>query len=199
MVRTLNILLLLVTLAGLLFAWQARSEYDAARGEHQRLTAKVGRLPIEDESKAHVTALDTDDPLDFSWIVYLPAKFKAKWESVVLHGRSSTTNGGHSEAQTEIVRVRFRKMDGQWHVWRKFINSSGTHSINNIQFGELLDQSESLDIKQLGRDGVVTIEPDEVVTLLEISSRRGEDSKTFDEPLCTIRVGSQEAWAKQSK
>lgn len=199
MARILNILLLLVTLVGVLFVLQARSAFDVTRREHQRLTAKVGRLPIEDESKAHVIALETDEPLDFAWIVYLPAKFNAKWESVVYQSGSSSTSGGDSEARTEIVRVRFRKIDGQWHLWRKFINSSSTHSINNLQFGDALDQWESLDIEQLGRDGVVTIEPDDVVTLLEISPGTGEAANSTETPWCTVRVGSQEAWAKQSK
>lgn len=201
-VRILNTLLMLTIIVGAIFAWRARSEYEPLRSEHKRLTAKVGQLTVADETKVHVVALETDRPLDFAWQIYVPAKWDGQWEYRQKYGGSGSSSGNHPSSRMEIVRVRFRKIDGKWKMWRKMINGSGASA---VRFGELYDQPELLDVRQLATDEVKIVEPDEVATLLQIFTDQPQPAKWMRKedpatPLLIVRFGSQEAWGKlQSK
>jgi hypothetical protein len=194
MVRILNTLLLLIAVVGVFFAWQAHTKFEPTRREHERLTAKVGRLPIEDATKVHVLAIETKEPLDFAWQVHVPANFDWKWQTTQFQHNTSTSSGKVQASRVELVRVRFRKIDGQWHVWNKMLGSSGVTSSSDA---ELLERPELLHIEQLGVGKLTAIEPDEVVTLLNIT---GKQPSRPEDPATTAflgRFGSRAAWAKQ--
>lgn len=193
MARILNILLLLIALVGVFFAWQARTRYEATRREHARLTAKVGRLPIEDATKVHVLALPSDDPLDFKWQVYVPAGFDAKW-SLEYPGGGNSSSGVNHKTRTGLARVQFRKVDGQWYMWRKSTHGS---SIVNVQYGELLEQPQLLTFQQLGKNSAKVLEADEIVTLLKITSEQKPLPNDGQSSLLKLRFGSRKAWASQ--
>ncbi len=192
--RILNILLLLTIIAGVYFLTQASTKYNATRDEYTRLTAKVGTLQIVDATKVHVLALETGEPLDFAWQVYVPANFNWEWQTQQFQRSTSRSTGKTQAASVELVRVRFRKIDGQWHLWNKLLGSSGATSSSDA---ELLERPELLSVQQLGVGEVKVIEPDEVVTLLSITGKqpsRPEDPATA---AFVGRFGSQAAWAKQ--
>lgn len=193
MVRTLNILLLMIALVGAFFAWYARSEYDATRRQHARLTAKVGRLPIKDATKVHVRAFESDNPLEFKWQIHVPAGFNGEWRLEYPRG-SSSSMGTNQRPRTAFVRVRFRKIDGQWHMWSKHMNGS---SIVDVKSGELLEHPESLRFQQFGKGEVKVLAADQVATLLKITTEQGPLGEEPAEPLLNFRLGSRAAWAKQ--
>ncbi|MDA1050720.1 MAG: hypothetical protein O3C40_09610 [Planctomycetota bacterium] len=197
MSRILNILLLLTIIAGVYFVTHASTKYNATRDEYTRLTAKVRRLPIEDAAKVHVLALETNDPLDFAWQVYTPPKFNSKWEITDFRNGSNSSSSMQHESQTEIFRVRFRKIDGQWVVWHKVKFSSRIES--GALEPELLDRSEARHVQQLGVGKVRVVEPDEVVTMLSIMSNQLSQPGAKAKTAIVVRFGSQDAWAKQER
>jgi|CXWL01.1.fsa_nt_gi hypothetical protein len=219
MVRILNILLLLIIIIGVYFVTQANTKFEATRSEYARLTAKVGRLPIEDATKVHVLALETEDPLDFAWLVYLPPKFAGEWlwqewwyqigtptgkhaikvDSAQSDGQKlwnvhtgSSPCGINKESRMEIVRVQFRKINGQYFAWKKFTPYDYWRRVHS---DELLHRPGTLNFQQLGKGRVQVLAPDAVSIWLEIT--QPQDSEVHNPPRCIVRFGSQEAWAKQ--
>ena len=194
MIRILNILLLLIILVGVFFAWQARTGFEPTRSEYARLTAKVGRLPIGDATKVHVLALETNDPLDFAWQIYVPANLDWQWHTTRFQYTTSRSTGKEQASRTELVRARFRKIDDQWYVWHKILGSGG---LSSSSYAQLLERPELLHIEQLGVGKLRVIDPDEVVTLLSVT---GKQPSRPDDPAMVAflgRFGSQDAWAKQ--
>ena len=193
LIRLLNIVLLLACVIGIFFAILAGTEYHATQREHSRLTAKVGRLPISDPTKVHVLALDTGDPLDFAWLVYLPGQFKGSWKTVVSNSMSSTSGEESREPQTDLVRVKFRRIDGQWQMWNKRRTGSG---LSSIPEGMFIDHPGSLNVMQMGQGQVEVVDTDQVATLLQIVAPPDQSSEgTF----ISMRLGSQAAWAKAAE
>ncbi len=203
MPRFLNVLFLLITIVGIVFVCRVRTDYIATRHEYARLSAKVGRMPIVDKTKAHVRALQTDDPLDFAWHVYTPPNWDGTWQHQVLRQGRGKHHSMNSMPVTGLCRVRFRKIDGKWRVWRKYLNGS---EVSEVSFGATYDQPQSLRIEQLGQKQVEVVSADEITTLLKIttdyplqvgnaSSRRdGEQA----EPLFRLCFGSEKAFAKEA-
>ncbi|MBC8356204.1 MAG: hypothetical protein H8E66_29860 [Planctomycetes bacterium] len=191
MVRILNVTLLLIAIVGGVFVLRSRSQYDVTSCEYARLTTEVGRLSIIDETKIQALALPTGDPLDFQWQVYLPPKFDGRWKTQS-DGGSSTSSMRSQEARTELVRVRFRKIDGQWFVWHKSNHGSGT---STLQHGELFEKPETLNVLQFAQRAMEVAESGKVTTLLKITAPAAQGR---EELIFTVQFGSHDAWAKQS-
>jgi hypothetical protein len=153
----------------------------------------VGRLPIEDPTKVHLLALDTGDPLEFQWHVYIPAGVDAIWK-LEYPGGSSTSSGMTSVSQTSLVRVRFRETGGRWQMWAQYGQGS---SLADFQDGALFDQAESLVFEQLGQGTTTVLEMDQIATLLKITTGDKPLPDGRDEPLLDFRFGSRSAWAKE--
>lgn len=190
MVRILNITLLLITIVGGVFVLRSHSQYDATSREYARLTVEVGRLSITDETKIHALALPTGDPLDFKWQVYLPPNFSGQWKSQS-DGGSSTSSMRTKEARTELVRVKFRKIDERWYVWHKSNNGSGT---STLQHGELLEQPKTLHVLQFAQGAIKVADSSKVVSLLKVTAPEAQGQEQL---IFTVQFGSHDAWAKQ--
>ena len=157
------------------------------------MTTKVGRYPVSDPTKVHVVALDTGDPLDFAWLVYLPGQFKGSWKTIVSNSGSGINSEDSREPQIDLVRVKFRKVDGRWQMWNKTRNGSGLRSISE---GVFFDQPESLKVMQIGKGQVEVIDTDQVATLLRLESPPEQSSEGTT---ITMRLGSQAAWDKAAE
>ena len=206
-IRWLNAALAIAVVIGGVMAHQAGKEHQRLRTEYERLAKKVGDLPIEDPSKVYVLALETDEKLHFAWRIYLPPNVKLRWQ---------TSDGGRSwssyrDAREFIARVRFREDEnGQLIVFTKRANGSGMFRFENRQVADLLrGRWDEIQVEQLGAGEIVTVEPDEIATLLrltlsdELKQQANEKldnnfKKRIQTDLFSIRFGSDDAFQQDT-
>jgi hypothetical protein len=193
MLRVFNVLLLLAALVGGCLAIQAGCENQRLRAEHRVLKAEVGLVSVGDPDQVHVVAIDTGDPLDFAWQIYMPARLKLHWEANFHQSRSSGTHGGgNQDAYFDLLRVRLReKSDGRHEVWFKQRGGSSLMGISSQDF-ELFKQGKVV-IEQLGVQGSAVVERYQVGTLLQAR----DPSAPVTQPLINIRFGTPEAFQKE--
>ena len=210
MIRILtNLILFVIAVVGAVSAFRASLEHRELDAEHRRLALAVGRLPIEDPSKWHVTATKTEDPLDFRWRIYAPAN--VKWRSRYATGRGgsgSSMGSGTSKPRYEVARVRFKRApDGAWQMWLKSGHGSSFSTLGNPAWVRLLDDPSKLIIHQLGKDEIIVSDVDEVLPMLKIEVpdevlKSFEVEKEWDKPtkqILVFEVGSQDAFAKREQ
>ncbi len=189
LLRSINLALLLAAVVGGWLAIRGGMEYQRLREAHRQLAAEVGLLPVADPDQVHLVALKRDDPLDFAWQMYVPARFDKRWE--MRHEGGSTGHHGSGDQQPyfDLVRVRFRKNEnGQWEIWHKQRNGSGLSGIGSR--GDWLEHPEDVVIDQAAADGIVQLDREHVLTLLHI---KGEKT------LLRLRFGTPEAFALEDK
>lgn len=168
MQRNLEIVLVIATLVGGVFLWRSAQQHAELTREYQRLAAKVGRLPVKDQTKVHILAMDTGDPQHFAWRAYFPANY---------HYSYTCSSGGGSGSSGEpwegILRVRFREIDGQNYLYYRLLQGSGLRSIGSGKLYEVLkehpDLMHKLLVEQIGARELVTFDPSEVKTLIKLS------------------------------
>ena len=191
--KLINLVLLLAAMVGVYFALDAGLATRDLRIRHQALAAEVGLLRITDPDKVHVLALKRDDPLDFAWQIYVPAKFGWNWKVNMGNGGSTSSSGsGDAEPYYQLVRAKFRQdADGQWQLWTKSRNSSGLMGLNRKDSRPFL-QPEKLQIERAGADKVLVLEHDQVCDLLHVAKADSTD----DKPIIHVRFGSDDAFRK---
>ena len=210
MIRILtNLILFVIAVVGAVSAFRASLEHRKLDAEHRRLTLAVGRLPIEDPNKWHVTATETEDPLDFRWRIYAPANVHWNWRYATGRGGSGSSMGsGRSAPRNEVARVRFKRApDGAWQMWLKSGHGSSFSTVGNPAWLRVLEDPSKLIIHQLGKDEIVVADVDEVMTLLKIEVpddvlKSFEAEKEWDKPtkqILLFELGSQEAFAKREQ
>lgn len=204
-IRMLNALLLIAAVIGGVLTYRASQTHQPLLAEQKRLEQKVGTLRIEDPSKMHVRALETGEPLHFTWRVYLPVG------STVLRREDGRARFGWPirEPREFMLRVRFREDDdGVLRVFTQRTNGSGTSELGSRQLADLLrDRWDEIQVEQLGRDHLVVVEPDEVPILLRLTlseelRREAEQKlsqrewKRFQTELFGYRIGSDKAFQR---
>jgi hypothetical protein len=200
--RLLNVVLLIAALIGGVLAYRAAAHRQRLLTEKSRLEKLVGSLPVGDLSKTHVRAMETGDELHFAWRVYLPAGFNARWE---YSGGSSWSSG----PREFIARVRLREDErGRLFVFIKGGGGSSRLALGDEQLADLLrDRWDEVRVEQLAADDVVTVEADEVATLLRLTlsddlKREVEQklnkyfAERFQTALVDVRFGSDQAFQK---
>ena len=93
--RIVDSALLIAAIVGAWYAWPIQSEAGQLHAKRMDLQRRVGEMPIKDPSKYHVLMLKSENPLEFRWRVYCPAKNAAllSTESRSSRGSSSGTSG----------------------------------------------------------------------------------------------------------
>ncbi len=203
-IRLLNAVLLIATLIGGVLAHQACRRHQRLLAEREQLEEQVGCLRIEDPSKMYVRALETGEELHFAWRVYFPAGFSLRTEN---SNGGSTWSSKRPDATEFIARVRLReRYDGRLNVFTKQANGSGRLALGDPRLAELLrDRWDEVQAEQLGSDGSVAIDTDEVATLLRLTlsedlkrEAREKLSKSlatrFQRVLFDMRLGSDKAF-----
>lgn len=174
--RYVHLLLLLLTIVGGVLAIQAGREQSALRAEQRRLQAEIGDLRVDDPDRVAVLALATDDPLHFAWRVYLPRGYDHTWLATY-GGGSASARRTVDQAEQQIVRLRFRQIDGRWEMWEKTRGGSSWSGGLGGSLEKLLENPARLRIDQRGRGGVETFAREDLITLLKLE---GADARSAD-------------------
>jgi hypothetical protein len=202
MIRWMNIALLLVALYGAYVAVREEQLRRELSAQHRMLAAETGYLDITDPGKVHVVALPSEDPLHFRWRIHVPANYEMMWRT-----SQWGEDGIHSTGPAEnfIAQVRFRK-NQSGYVWVfRDMKIGGVGPLGGRELQTFLsDRWDRIERVQLGADGPVVVEPDEVATLLQL--RMPEAMAREAEPvlpeawgrklpvLYEVRFGTKEAW-----
>ena len=156
-----------------------------------RIEKRIGTLPISDPRLVHIRALETENRLEFAWRIYFPANFKMMR---VIYSDSSGSGWGRmqiSNPKEIIAKVQFRENNGRVECYSDFGQASTVMELRQpIHAALLREKMDQLKIEQLGKDGLVTFEPDEEFTVLRITVPKDlqESMKSkFDD----LRQGSQ--------
>lgn len=163
-------LLILLTLVGGYFAVQSSRKRASLSDRVAGIEKSIGVFPISDPNLVYVQALETENPLEFAWRIYLPANYKM---TRVLQSFSSgsTSSGGLNTNPTEfIARVIFREKNGMLECFSNFGNSSSVTGFQGPVYADAFQNNfNRLEIKQLGKTGQEALDPDKELTLLRIS------------------------------
>lgn len=205
MIRLINVTLVLLALCGAMVAFRESSLNRDLLEEHRVLAAETGYLEMSDTGKVHVVALPSEDPLHFRWRIYLPDKCTVIWKA------SQWTDVGDKSSgpQNFIAQVRLRK-DENGFV-RVFTDLETYGSLGSVGGRELQsfmrDRWDKVEILQLGTDGPVAVEPDDVTTLLrlQLPNDIADDATAVLPPswakqvvpvLYQLLFGTKDAWQK---
>jgi hypothetical protein len=204
MIRWINIALLLAALYGAFVAVREERLRRELSVRHRTLAAEVGYLDIADPDKVHVVALPSDDPLHFRWRIHLPANYEGEWR---ISERGSDGKSSMDSAESFIAQVRFRKSEyGFVRVFYDMQSCGGVGSLGGRELQTFLSGKwDQIERVQLGVDGPVVVEPDQVATLLQLrmpGAMASEAESVLPEAwgrnyvpvLYEVRFGTKEAW-----
>ncbi len=165
--RVIDGILLAAALVGVWFAWETARERSRLEQTHARLLAITGDLPIGDPTRVHVRAVETGEPLHFTWRIYIPGNCPVRIRS---------SNGGFSSAGSNspedfLGRVRFREIpDGQTELYTHFSHGSSRSTQFDPTLTKLLHgRSDEIRVEQLGSQGLAVLDPDKPVVLLRLT------------------------------
>jgi hypothetical protein len=162
------LLLLIALVLGVILAVMTGLQRSSREAEFRRLAKEIGDLTIEDGSKVHVLALETGEPLDFAWRVYVPTDFSTR----IGFGGQMFDSGysGNQDPVDFIVRARFRKSaDGSLDIFVKEGDGSMRPNYVNKEVAALIrDHPEWVRVEQLGKDGIAVVDPKRNVLLLQL-------------------------------
>jgi hypothetical protein len=148
-------------------SWQLRE----VRQENILLRQEIDRFPVEDESKLHVAAITSPDPLTWRWRVYVPRgrKFVLRTEhkNLPVDGLPTPLGwvGDELAAGELIVTVTAHKeRNGRWSLLtmapqqrsRFFIPAANATWLDTADVG----------VRQEGRDGIKMVPMGEIAVLL---------------------------------
>jgi hypothetical protein len=191
---------------------QDRRQLKGLRTEANRLAALVGEIDLEDPSRIHVVSVPDDRPNEFSWRVFLPAEHAwAINQHMGSGGRSSHNQTASSSPNDMLVRFRMTETESGWTTF--LVHDSGTNSSSMpSEFGAFLDEHwNELKIQIAGSEGELTLETDQVLTLLRIEVPeelielaeakliRHQAQRLRDDPLIKIEIGSDQAFALRAE
>ncbi len=168
--RSVSLLLLTISLIGGYYAWQSGTERAGLMSQIARIEKRIGSFPIVDPTLVHVLAIETQQPLEFAWRIYLPANFKMTRVQTFNQSGSSSWGSSRSDASEFIARVVLREHNGSLECFNSFNSSSGLSSTQSpIHAIAIREHWKNLKIDQLGKPTLAIIQPDEETTLLRIS------------------------------
>ena len=168
MARTLNLLLVLAILCGVVLLVRRTGKLNVLRAEHTRLSAEFGALDVKNPSKYLITRVKTDDPMHFLWRCYYPAGLRVEERCSF-----GTPNGGgstnYSDAGEYIHRVRFSMAENRIRAHLADRGGGGSQSVSNAKLVMFLKEHwNELEINVLAADGTVEIETDRALEFLTI-------------------------------
>jgi len=201
--RLINVTLALLSIFGGVLAFRESSLNRDLSEEHLELAAESGYLDLSDFNKVYVVALPSEDPLHFRWRIYLPDKCNVIWKTSQWQDGSGNSAG----PQDFIAQVRVRRNErGFVRVFEDLGSSTGVASLGGRELQEFLhDHWDDVDIHQLGSDGPVAVEPQEITTLvrLQLPKNLADEAKAVLPTrwarqvvpvLYQVHFGTEEAW-----
>lgn len=171
--RLVEISLIVAIAIGGVMLWRSSAQRSSLRQEHDRLVQKIGQLPIKDETKIHVMAIETGEPLHYAWRMYLPPNHQFAYTS-----KSGSGSGSMSSSWEGIVRIRMREVNGQVMLYDKMPQGSGLQGYGSDSINTLFKDpgafERQLHIERLGARGLEVFDPQEVKTLIKLSLLESE-------------------------
>jgi hypothetical protein len=201
--RTVSLLLFTIALIGGYYAWQSGKERAGLLSQIAPIEKRIGSFPIVDPTLVHVQAMETQQPLEFAWRIYLPANFKMTLLQTFNQNGSSSWGGSNTQPSEFIARVVLREHNGSIECFTRFNNSSGVSSMQSpIHVIAIREHWEHLKIEQLGKPTLASIQPDGESTLLRISlpselfdslkgKHKDSSNPSMTEDLLQIRIVKQ--------
>lgn len=166
----IDLSLIVLTLIGGYLAVQSGRQRASLSSQVTRIEKRIGSFPISDPRLVHIQALETENPLEFKWRVYLPANFKM---TRVVHSDSSASTRGRmhiSNPKELIAKVQFRENNGRIECYSDFGPASSVMEFpQSLHAAVLSEKVDQLQIEQLGKNGLVTFAPNEEFTVLRIT------------------------------
>ncbi|MCC6511078.1 MAG: hypothetical protein IT423_18395 [Pirellulaceae bacterium] len=157
--RMLDILLILATVIGAITLARSSLTLQSLKKEQARIDQAVGHLEITDKTKIHIVAIDSGDPWQWAWRVYLPSFVTGS--VITQNGTGSSSHGFGSGPQEFVARCSLTQtQSGTVGLYLRFINGSTYSSMGTPEFYQFLKtHRQKLQIEQLGSDGVVQLVP----------------------------------------
>ncbi len=166
----LDLILILFAIVGGYLALQSGMERASFTAHVTRIEKKIGTFKITDPTLIHIQAVETENPLEFAWRVYLPANY---FMNLV---QSSDTAGATSSWSTNVkpaefmARVILRESNGLLECYSSFNSASSVRVFQGSLYAAAVrEQFGRLNIEQLGKSELTTHAPNRDLTLLKIS------------------------------
>ena len=166
----IDLSLIVLTLIGGYLAVQSGRQRALLSSQVARIEKRIGSFPISDPRLVHIQAIETENRLEFAWRIYLPANYKMT--RVLQLNSSGSSSGEISTAKPfeMIARVFLREENGLVECFSSF---GFANSVSRIQWpiyaDAIREKRNQLKIEQLGKNKLVTFEPDDEFTLLRIA------------------------------
>lgn len=143
-----------LTILGSVFFVRVQSQLAELHKAQARIVAAVGEMKIQDPSVAQIKALETNQPWQWAWRVYLPDNSNGTLTYQVGQG-SSGSLGFASSQQEFIARLSLTQLkDGRLGLYNRFEGGCSFSSFGTKEFGDFLrEHRDELEIEQLGSQG----------------------------------------------
>ncbi len=204
--RKLNLLILIVAIAGIVMSVRIFPKHQRLQEKYQQLSKYVAAFDSE-EGQIAAISLSTKEEMHFAWRVFLPEgdQFITQSELITGSGGSMQTQSGAS-----TFRVRLRREKENMRVFVKSAGSS-TSGIGPERFADFIEQrwGEFL-IETFPEGQQVNADSEEILTLLkvtvperllkELADASGYPIERLDSrPLIRVRVGKPAAFEREKK
>lgn len=166
----LELILVPFALVGVYLALQSGMERASFTAHVTRIEKKIGTFKITDPKLIHIQAVETENPLEFAWRIYLPANYSMKVVQSCDTAGATTSQSTRVTPTEFIARVMLRESNGLLECYSSF-NASGSLQgfQGSLYAAAVREQFGRLKIEQLGKSGPTTYQPNEDLTLLKIS------------------------------
>lgn len=150
----IDFVLMAVTVVGCVSFMRVQSQLAELHREQSRLASTVGQMGISDAKLVHIKALNTQEPWQWAWRVYLPDNANGTLAYFV-GSSGSGSHGFNGGPQEFIARVNITRLkDGRFGLYSRFTGGSSFSSFGSKEFCEFLtEHRDQLKIEQLGEDG----------------------------------------------
>jgi len=166
--RIVEVVLVLMIVIGAALLWRSANVRSELTAEYDRLVRKTGQLPIGDETKVHIRALEIDEPGHYAWRAYFPPNYAFSYATGMGGGSSS-----RSSAWEGILRVRIRNTDKGFMVYTRLVGGSSLRGYGSGKLRDLFHRRpgllQELQVNQLGADELTVFDATEAQTLLEVA------------------------------
>lgn len=198
--------LLIAAIVGAWYAWPIQSEAGKLHAKRMDLQRRVGEMPIKDPSKYHVLLLKSENPLEFRWRVYFPAKNAAllSSESRSSRGSSMGTSGltyASDTAQECIISATILQTEDKSNMEIKVrarsaqLHGSSSMNLDDVAIHKMVVAKDTSSWRIAGREQVEAFSTDELVWLLAVESPQKAEAP-LQTGLIRIGFGVQEALNK---
>lgn len=204
MSKVINIVFLIVTAVFVFMLVRANQAGQELKTEHDRLAAKFGSLPIEDESQFSILNIPGEKTQVFQWRAYVPSLPGGLGQLVRTSGGHARSSGSPNAEPKEIrIFAKYREVEGRAEFYYQIDGSSTVQRFDAKMGSFLVDHWNELDFEVMAESGPMNVSPSEVLRVLSVriperlhgelptNLSEAKLSKFKTEPLIEFYVGDQ--------